>query len=428
MFADRHADERVGRKVWLPQLFPRLDYVTLFLAILGVCLWGLSVEAMNEAPLTLKQAIDQALVRYPQAPVLAAREAEVEALAGRGQSLTAGSPAIVVSYFDDRPLTNTGFYELEGGFEVPLWRWGQRRASQKVANAARVSLKPARAVLRLEVGALVREAIWQAALAQNNLELANEELKTARALEQDVERRVVLGELAKTDRLLAEAETLREETVVAQATAERQRSEETYRVLTGFPRLPIARSETVHVPMTIGSDHPLLLEANARIAQARTEFIALRSAGPGAPQLFLGARQEKGADLIDATNSLGIGLRLPFGGQAHRQVEVTAAARALAEATAERDALVRRLGVTLTEAKLDLKAIEAAYQLAQSQNRIAREHFRLMRIAFEVGETDLVNLLRVQGQAFAAERAERELAIQRERAVARLNQAAGTVP
>ena len=80
------------------------------------------MEATNEEPLTLKQAIDQALVRYPQAPVRAAREAEVEALAGRGQSLTAGSSAIVVSYFDDRPLTDTGFYEPEGGVEVPLWR------------------------------------------------------------------------------------------------------------------------------------------------------------------------------------------------------------------------------------------------------------------------------------------------------------------
>jgi outer membrane protein TolC len=66
--------------------------------------------------------------------------------------------------------------------------------------------------------------------------------------------------------------------------------------------------------------------------------------------------------------------------------------------------------------------------VAQRQNTIVQENLRLARVAFDVGETDLVGLLRVQRLAFAALRRVKELRIMRQRAIARFNQAAGRLP
>ena len=64
-------------------------------------------------------------------------------------------------------------------------------------------------------------------------------------------------------------------------------------------------------------------------------------------------------------------------------------------------------------------------RLPRQQNRIAAENLHLARRAFDLGETDLTGL---QGLAFAAERAEQQLEILRQRPIASYNQAAGALP
>ena len=78
--------------------------------------------------------------------------------------------------------------------------------------------------------------------------------------------------------------------------------------------------------------------------------------------------------------------------------------------------------------KDQVEATEAALQIAEEQNRLAQENLRLARVAFSVGETDLVGLLRVQTLAFAAQRSAQELRILRQRGIARYNQAVGVLP
>ncbi|MCL4801791.1 MAG: TolC family protein, partial [Burkholderiales bacterium] len=143
--------------------------------------------------------------------------------------------------------------------------------------------------------------------------------------------------------------------------------------------------------------------------------------------VFSGKRQ-RGAAGQDYVASLDVTFRVPFGVAAHTGPRVSEAARAAAEAQAERDALVRRLALALQEAGLALEASESALLLAEEQNRLAQESLRLARTAFAVGETDLVGLLRVQSLAFAAQRGAQELRTLRERAIARYNQAAGVLP
>jgi outer membrane protein, heavy metal efflux system len=82
----------------------------------------------------------------------------------------------------------------------------------------------------------------------------------------------------------------------------------------------------------------------------------------------------------------------------------------------------------LEQAANRLETTRAALELAVQQSELAQENLRLGRKAFELGETDLVGLLRVQGLAFVAQRNREQRSLELNLNVARYNQAAGELP
>jgi len=121
-------------------------------------------------------------------------------------------------------------------------------------------------------------------------------------------------------------------------------------------------------------------------------------------------------------------VRIPLNIGPAAKPDVAAAGTALAEEEAARVRLERQLATELRTTAHELDTIGRRLTQAKEQNRIASENLRLARRAFELGEIDLTDLQRVQGLAFAAERAEQQLKILRQRAVAQYNQAAGVLP
>ncbi|HKK07060.1 MAG TPA: TolC family protein [Gammaproteobacteria bacterium] len=379
-------------------------------------------------PPTLQDVLAAAFARSPQRQVLDARGRQVQALTRHADSLIADNPAVSLRYQSDRFGSDQGLREYEAGIDLPLWRPGERDANLGVARRAYDALTGSQAALRLQVAGQVREAVWQVALMHNNAVLAEQEWRTAQALEQDVAKRVRLGELAKTDLLLARDEALRKQSAYLQAEAEWRHSQDQYRALTGLDRLPRKRGEARSPRSTIVPEHPLFVEAQANVAEAQAQLEAARQASGGSPELTIGGRRERGFVAENYISSVGVSVRVPFGTEAHTGPRISRAARAYADALAERDRLQRRLRVALHEAEHTLSATEESLKIAEEQNALARENLRLARVAFSVGETDLVGLLRVQTLAFAAQRSEQELRIMRQRAIARYNQAVGVLP
>jgi outer membrane protein TolC len=270
--------------------------------------------------------------------------------------------------------------------------------------------------------------MWEAALMQNNLELAKKEWDTSAALEHGIERRVELGELAKTDLLLARDATLTKRAAYAHAQMEFEKARLSYASFTSIQRLPRRRGERRSALNTITDDHPQLAEVVAQLNQAKAGLIAVRRTGGGNLELFLGANGERDASNEDFNNRLGLGLSLPIGLNSHNKPAITAATRTLAEGKTDYEKLLRRLNLELLQAIEELKFAQAELELARERNQLNLESLRMARVAFESGETDLVGLLLVQRLAFSAERRERELHIIRQRAIARYNQAVGESP
>ncbi len=387
-----------------------------------------SGAAGGTRPPTLREVVQHALERDPQGLVLTSRGEEVDAFQERARGLLSGPPALYGLYRSDALGSDDGLQEMEADVELPLWRPGQRAAEQRAADARRAGLEHSRGALALTVAGRVRDAVWEVVYLRNELRLVKKEWETARALQLDVEKRVEAGELAKTDALLSREETLRKETDYIKAEAEAEHALLRYQALTGLDQLPRDPEEPRSAQQAITPAHPLLAEADAQVSTAQAKLsVASRSAG-GNPDLLIGGKRERGGAGEDYNDSFQVAVRIPFNIGPAAKPEVAVAGTALAETEAARVGLERQLSTELRTAAHELETVGRRLTQAREQNRIAAENLHLARRAFDLGEIDLTGLQRVQSLAFAAERAEQQLKILRQRAIAQYNQAAGELP
>lgn len=391
--------------------------------------WPAPEVAMPKGPPpTLSEVVEAAFRRHPSQQELSARVLEAEALAKRADSLIAATPSVEGGVKTDWVGSRDGYRDWEAGVRLPLWRPGERSAQRAVAEQAEQGLSAGRTALYLEVAGAVRDRVWAAALKKNDLELARQEWDTALALERDVKRRVELGELAKTDLLLAQDTTITKHAAHLRAQTAFDNALQDYAQYTGVSRLPRLREEPFDRREGLPEGHPLLAELTAEVQRAQSRLRAVRRSGGGHPEVFVGANGERDDAHSDYSNRIAIALSLPLGFESHTGPALAAAGLERAQTQARYELVRRQLGVDLQAAERRVDSTQAELQLAEAQSRLARENLRLARVAFEVGETDLVGLLRVQRLAFAATRRTRHLTIQYHSAIAQYNQAAGVLP
>jgi cobalt-zinc-cadmium efflux system outer membrane protein len=378
--------------------------------------------------LTLADVLDHAAANYPGALELAARAAEAGAWEDRGQDWLADRPSLFLRYQTDRWGDDEGLDEYEAGILLPLWSWGGRAATRDFGQALMSESAAAAPDLRWELAGRLRELVWDIALANNEVELAQESSKVAQRLAETVARRQALGDLPLSDVLLAQATALEAQTELAQAEARRVDAERAYRTLTGLDRRPLPRQERLSPAREIGPDHPGMTIANARLRRAEAaRELADRASGAG-PDLLIGPRRERAADGNDFDDSIGLSVNIPFGASSRRRVEVAAAEREVEAARAARLQWLRSQTLALHEAAHGLELVGATLEASRQRAELAGRHYRMGASAHEKGELDLTDLLKLQRTAFAARRHAQRLTLEQGRWVALYNQAVGVLP
>lgn len=385
-------------------------------------------KLQTDPSLTLASVLQKAYERNPQQPLLRAGTIDVEARDRHALAALPGAPAVSMRHQNDVIGSGRNLREWEAGLEFPVWLPGQRAAREAVAREARSNLDAGRASLLLETAGQLRDAFWDVAMNVNLAELAAERLDTAQSLERDVQRRLQAGEMAKTDVMLAQNETLQAQTALLRAQAELKHAEHRYWMLTGLKQIPTVVEEPLAGKSEPDDSHPLLAASARRIALAQEERNLMRVEKRENPQLMLNARQERGAFDADYNSSIGVAVRIPLDAAVRSAPLLAKAEMDLAQAQSEREQRMLMLLAAMHEAEHNLEVIRKELAVATEQHRLAQESLRLGRKAFALGETDLVHLMRVQAMAYEAERALRNSQIQLKWNIARCNQAAGVLP
>lgn len=415
-------------------------FIKKLLLLLCVGLWlgagyaeELMVDHLDPLPydekLSLKQVVDATFEKYPQGSMIGALKDESQALTRRTDSLIAGYPMIYLQWIDDRLLSNQGVMQIQTGYQIPIWMWGQRSASRQVAEEAEKSANQFSIALKHEIAGLVRESLWNLLLMENRRGLAQQVYDLSKQLFATVQRRVELGDLARSDELMAESDLLDKKSQLTLAEAEVMHARKAYMNLTRLDKAPKLFEEKRSTTAEIQEQHPAIAAANAVIerAQAEVEFTRLSKQG-NQPSILIGTQNERFEGQSNINNETNLVLQIPIGGDSWNAPFVAQANVALTQKVADRAGLMRRLEKALHEAEHNLEVDRATLEIANQRKAIAETHLNMSRLAFEAGEIQLIDYLKIQATSQAAIRDAMERAIMVQRDTAFYNQVVGIVP
>lgn len=377
---------------------------------------------------TLADVVARAVERSPARPVVDVTSAEAAALSRRGSSWLAGVPSVALSHRTDAVGSDDGLHESIVALSLPVWLPGRRAARGRIATAADLEARSAGSTLDWEVAGEVREAVWAVAIARTDLSRAERVAAVALELEKRVERRSQAGELAHSDTILAREDTWRRRAEELQAKSVVAQALSAYEALSGLTALPADFRERRAAVLPNEGDHPRLVSTHARWSRAEAEMEAARRDRGGAPSVTLGGQRERDARGQHFNESIIFGVSVPIGIPSQVDAEITRLARVAAEAERDHRAAAREVRLAIHAAELRLAASEAALSAARSAADLARESERMAQRAFELGESDLVTLLLVRDRATSATAVAETRAVERDREIARYNQAVGVLP
>ena len=378
--------------------------------------------------LTLDMVVDAALAAHPERLVLDARQQQAEAWNRRGRSLIKDRPSLMLRYQSDRWGSDAGLDEHEAGIELPLWSWGGRSAVRTFGDAMMSESEAARTAMHWEVAGIVRQAVWSVALAENDRELAEQSLETAARLVAIVERRFELGDVAKRDLLLAQASHLEYQTALIEANAALLDAQRTYRSVTGLDKHPEFVAEALSATSSITATHPSLALADLAVERADAEVAVARKSANSGATVQIGTRRERPALSTSFDDSIGVTVNVPFGGRAHRDTQIMAEARAASATRAARNRELRMLTLEMHEAAHGLAVARESYAAVSQRLEIAERHVAMGELAYEKGEIELIDLLKIKETAISARRHAMRLQIDEKRQTALYNQAVGELP
>ncbi len=374
------------------------------------------------------ELIEQTLLNYPRFTELVARDTEAQAFSERGAKWLSGSPSFYAGYMSDKALDDNNMVEYDLGIELPMWRWNERAAAKELGTAVGMESSAAAAALRHRVTGLLRSALWDIERAVVQVSVSEKGVAVARELLRVVTRRHEAGDLPLTDTLLAQSALLEREVALIKSKAMLTDAARAYRSLTGLDERPATMSEVPNLREGLDDTHPWLVMADAELARAQAELDLVTDSTKGSPVLALGSRRERGAFSDYYVDSIGLQVKVPFGGQAHRSTQTAVNLRSVSAAKADRAQLMRQLDLDLHEAHHTLVVVDASLVLARQQSELAARATTMSQRAFEQGEMTLFELLLQQERGQNAEMETARLEVERQHAIAEINQALGEGP
>ncbi len=375
--------------------------------------------------LDLAAVVAAATGNHPEKSAYTADYRYAEAMGDRAQSFLDAAPSVAFSHQTDTLGSDTGMREWEGSVQLPLRLPGLKAAAEQQARSLASVAERGDARWRLEVAGQIRALLASLAEADEAVRLAEKAVKTAEELEAQVQRRLELGDVPRTDLIIAREETLQRRAEARKARLTRSRLAEEYRAFTGLTARPADWTEAPARRDWL-ERHPALLAAEASVQASEAKRAMVRERGTPQPTLGMNIRREE--DGRDSIDSVGVSVSVPITLGSLRAPQRSGAERDLTRARSQAAVTERRVGIALRQAEKALAAARNEREMALEHRDLAEESLTLARRAYALGESDLADLLRVRSRALAAERRAAMSGIRLDRTISEFNQAMGIMP
>lgn len=396
----------------------------LVLCILALAVFGGSARLAHAED--IRHVLESAWARNAEIAALTARRAEILARKRAAGRFTPGPPVLSVGHINDYATDDDGYREYDVELATPLWLPGEGTAIRRVADAELAQLAAELASARLAVAGEVRDAYWRYRLAAVAAEVARRRLDAARALQNDLDRQVRVGQVARADLLLSLAETADARAILSIAEASATQARLAFHALTGAePPVDLVEPE---VPAQSDTNHPRLtaLRRTVDVSEASNRLLKVQDRDSPEVALLGVVERELANDPYD--KRIGIRVVIPFAtegrNEPRRKANEVERTRALGELRAANDRIRAEVG----QVEADLASAKEREMLAEERYRAFAERLDLIERSIRVGEGALVELIRARANLFEAEVARLQSQIAVMQARSRLNQALGLDP
>ncbi|TDP61327.1 cobalt-zinc-cadmium efflux system outer membrane protein [Roseateles toxinivorans] len=399
----------------------------------SAALWlGAGQARANEAiPATLAQAFKQAWSQQAEGAAAPARRDAAQGRKNAAGAWTAAPPVLELSGRSDRLNRNQGSREIELGVSAALWLPGERQLTLALADAELGALDSRQLAARWRLAGAVREAWWALQLAALDQQSAQTRITAAAQLARDVTRRVAAGDLSRADQHQADAAVATAEAEAAQAQAALAQAAQTLRswgLAPDLARQDMALPEPNPEARELEAAHPALRELSDRARLAERSLALASRQRRGNPELLLSTTRQRASHGESSAQTVMLGLRIPFGSAGAHQARQAGASADQIEAQTLLALEQRRLRAEVESAQARLTAARAGAEAAARRAILARETRGFIEKAFRLGEADLPSRLRVEQEAFEAERQQARAGIGVSQAISALRQALGLLP
>jgi cobalt-zinc-cadmium efflux system outer membrane protein len=404
----------------------RLSFYFIGAAIVLPCQVSAAPPMPAAIGTTLKQAVESAWQRAPAARTLDARQAEASAARDIARSWIASNPTLGLSQRADQGSSERDQRESEISISSSFFMPGQKSAREALAARSTEEITAHLAATRLAIAGLVRNRVWEGAAAQVRLSERQDHLEHLEGLLKEVQQRVVAGDLARSDGLLAEQEVLAARIAVSDARTAALEALARYRVVTGLPELPSLEPEPLSESNVPANPRKVAAQASEQRARAALRLATASRSAP--PIIALSVRREDERLLQKPVNSIGLALQIPIGTAARNRTVETQAQTVIATAAAEAAEVQANAEADVEIAKERLGNARAAMETATARAIALHEHTALFEKAFHQGEKGLADLLRSRALTHEADVAVAQQKVALGLAHAQLNQALGILP
>jgi len=384
--------------------------------------------------ITMSSLTEKVYQQHPAHHNELAQQQQINANTGIANAFFADTKSIALNHQNDAIGSGDGLQEWEGSIDMPLWLPGQKKQQQVLSDKMSAELPAYKEQIKLDASAKVRELVWNVILADTVTNQAYQAWQTAKKLENDVTARVKAGELAGTERLLASTNTLETKSQYLLTQAELEHALNSYTHITGEQSLPKIYEEALylqgqehHSLAVVSQQHPSLKLLEQQVNTLRTQQALAHFDGATNPSLSLGVRHERGASDEAFNNSIGIGISFALDDTVYRAPAIANAAKELADAEISHQQLERELNIILFSYTHDLETLQKQLVLISEKNTATQQYLSLQQRAFNLGEIDLVSLLRSQSLANKTDNRKRALEVDIKQMIANVNQALGIV-
>lgn len=381
------------------------------------------------ATITLKQVFEAAWARHPEARAAGSRRDALEARRDVAASWLAEPPSLEFAYKTDQLNRDQGSREYGAGLAMPLWLPGERAGLRTLAEAESTALNSRLTAARLRTAGEVRAAWWALAMARIDLAAAESRRQNAEHLAADVARRVSAGDLSRADGHQAAAAVASAVVEVARARGSLAEASQLLRSLTGLPATGLEFGHPESTPNTaVEAMHPLLRETADRVETARRARALAGVQSRTNPELQLATTSERASSADDYSQTITLGMRIPFGSDSRQRVRMATASADEIEAEGQLVVEGERIEAQIDAALIREEAARFRLAAADQRARLAGESRAFFEKSFRLGETDLPTRLRIELEASESEREAARASIELAAAVSALRQAMGLLP